>query len=31
MHLGWKGLIPLAMGNIVLTGLAVTLWDHFKG
>ena len=27
MRLGWKGLIPLAMANIVITGVVVTLWD----
>jgi NADH-quinone oxidoreductase subunit H len=27
MRLGWKGLVPLAMANIVLTGVIVTLWD----
>jgi len=27
MRLGWKGLIPLAMANIVVTGIVVTIWD----
>jgi len=27
MHLGWKALIPLAMANIVVTGIVVTVWD----
>ncbi len=26
MHLGWKVLLPLALGNIVLTGVFLTLW-----
>lgn len=29
MHLGWKKLIPLAIGNIVLTGVIYTLYKHF--
>ena len=29
MHLGWKTLIPLAIGNIVLTGVIYTLYKHF--
>jgi len=29
MDLGWKGLIPLAIANIVLTGVWVTLYDKF--
>jgi len=29
MHLGWKMLIPLAIGNIVLTGVVMTLIKHF--
>jgi NADH-quinone oxidoreductase subunit H len=31
MRLGWKGLIPIAMVNLVVTGIAVTLWDRWKG
>jgi NADH-quinone oxidoreductase subunit H len=27
MTLGWKILLPLALGNIVLTGVAVLLWQ----
>ncbi len=27
MRLGWKGLVPLAMANIVVTGIVVTVWD----
>ncbi len=27
MHLGWKSLVPLAMANIVVTGIVVTIWD----
>ena len=30
MKLGWKGLVPLAMANIVATGVAVTLWDAVR-
>jgi len=26
MHLGWKVLLPLSLGNIVLTGVLLTLW-----
>jgi NADH-quinone oxidoreductase subunit H len=29
MHLGWKKLIPLAIANIVLTGVIATLYKHF--
>jgi NADH-quinone oxidoreductase subunit H len=29
MHLGWKTLIPLAIANIVLTGVISTLINHF--
>lgn len=29
MDLGWKVLIPLAIGNIVLTGVWITVYDHF--
>ncbi len=29
MNLGWKVLIPLALANIVLTGVAITLKDKF--
>src|SRR5476651_1966152 len=29
MDLGWKGLIPLAIANIMLTGVWVTLYDKF--
>jgi NADH-quinone oxidoreductase subunit H len=29
MRLSWKGLIPLAMANILVTGVVVTLWDAF--
>jgi NADH-quinone oxidoreductase subunit H len=29
MHLGWKKLIPLAIANIVLTGVIATLIKHF--
>ena len=28
MNLGWKVLIPLAIANIVLTGVIMTLWNH---
>ena len=28
MRLGWKGLIPLAMANIVITGLVVSAYDY---
>jgi NADH-quinone oxidoreductase subunit H len=31
MRLGWKGLIPLAMANIVLTGIVTTLRSRFTG
>lgn len=27
MHLGWKVMLPLALANIVLTGIAVLLWQ----
>ncbi len=27
MRLGWKGLVPLALANIVVTGLVVTAWE----
>lgn len=27
MHLGWKVLLPLALANIVVTGIAVLLWQ----
>jgi NADH-quinone oxidoreductase subunit H len=30
MRLGWKGLVPLAMANIVATGVVVTLWDAVR-
>ena len=30
MRLGWKGLVPLAMANIVVTGVVVTIWDALK-
>jgi NADH-quinone oxidoreductase subunit H len=30
MHLGWKTLIPLAIGNIVLTGVVMTAIKYFK-
>ncbi|MFN0048699.1 MAG: NADH-quinone oxidoreductase subunit NuoH [Cytophagales bacterium] len=30
MRLGWQGLIPLAIINIVLTGAGVTLYEYFK-
>jgi NADH-quinone oxidoreductase subunit H len=30
MRLGWKGLVPLAMANIVLTGIVVTIWDMVR-
>jgi NADH-quinone oxidoreductase subunit H len=29
MHLGWKTLIPLAIANIVLTGVIATLYNHY--
>jgi NADH-quinone oxidoreductase subunit H len=29
MHLGWKKLIPLAIANIVLTGVIATLYKHY--
>ncbi|GAB3938153.1 NADH-quinone oxidoreductase subunit NuoH [Mucilaginibacter myungsuensis] len=29
MDLGWKSLIPLAIGNIVLTGVWITVYDKF--
>ena len=29
MHLGWKTLIPLAIANIVLTGVGYTIYKHF--
>jgi NADH-quinone oxidoreductase subunit H len=29
MSLGWKVLLPLALANIILTGLGITLWDYF--
>jgi NADH-quinone oxidoreductase subunit H len=29
MRLGWKGLVPLAMANIVVTGIVITFWDLF--
>jgi NADH-quinone oxidoreductase subunit H len=29
MRLNWKGFIPLAMANIVATGIVVTLYDWF--
>ena len=31
MSLGWKGLVPLALANVVLTGIIVTLWDSLTG
>jgi len=31
MQLGWKGLVPLALANIVITGIIVTLWDSLTG
>jgi len=31
MRLGWKGLVPLALANVVLTGIVVTLWDSLTG
>ena len=31
MRIGWKGLIPLALANIVVTGVAVTFWDAITG
>jgi len=31
MKLGWKGLVPLAMVNIVVTGLVTALWDAISG
>jgi len=30
MNLGWKSLIPLAILNIVLTGLGIFAWDYIK-
>ena len=30
MRLGWKGLIPLAMANMVFTGIVITLWDRIR-
>ena len=30
MQLGWKGLVPLALANIVITGIVITLWDSLK-
>ncbi len=29
MHLGWKTLIPLAIANIVLTGVISTIYQHY--
>jgi len=29
MALGWKVLLPLALANLVITGLVYLLWDHF--
>jgi NADH-quinone oxidoreductase subunit H len=31
MKLGWKGLLPLAMGNIVVTGIVTAIWDAISG
>jgi len=31
MDLGWKSLLPLALGNIFVTGLAILLGNHFGG
>ena len=28
MNLGWKGMIPLALANLLLTALAVLLWGE---
>jgi len=30
MSLGWKALIPLAIANIVVTGVVVSIWDHVQ-
>ncbi|HYF04338.1 MAG TPA: complex I subunit 1 family protein, partial [Patescibacteria group bacterium] len=29
MALGWKVLLPLALANIILTGVGMALWDYF--
>jgi NADH-quinone oxidoreductase subunit H len=31
MRLGWKGLVPLAMANIVVTGIVTAIWDAISG
>ncbi|QNF33425.1 NADH-quinone oxidoreductase subunit NuoH [Adhaeribacter swui] len=31
LNLGWKGLIPLSIINIVLTGAGILLYEYFKG
>jgi len=29
MHLGWKGLIPLAIANIIITGIVIAIIEKF--
>ena len=31
MKLGWKGLVPIAMANIVVTSILTALWDALTG
>lgn len=31
MQLGWKGLVPLALANVVITGIIITLYDSLTG
>jgi len=31
MRLGWKGLLPLSLLNVVLTALAILLWGEHVG
>ena len=31
MRLGWKGLVPLALANLAVTGIVIVLWDAFIG